>query len=305
MFYRIEERLIECTQEEAKEKKEPFVAVMTTKEWSQTQEKFQMGIDLEMELDQPCTTKAEVNYDSLTGTFSIPDRNINSDKDYQFAFALDETGIVFIDNHGKAYEMINYIRRSKRWRMPSLERFLYDFLIRIIAGDLVLLERYESQMNHLEDEILADTAEDVMSTITGIRGELLTLRTHYEQLIDLGQELQENENGFFNEDNLRYFDMFTARVSRLQDYVTTLREYTVQIRDLYQSLLSVKQNNIMKVLTVVTTVFMPLTLIVGWYGMNFRYMPELEYRYSYPILVTVCVGVVGLSLLYFKKKKWL
>ena len=189
--------------------------------------------------------------------------------------------------------------------MPSLERFLYDFLIRIIAGDLVLLERYESQMNHLEDEILADTAEDVMSTITGIRGELLTLRTHYEQLIDLGQELQENENGFFNEDNLRYFDMFTARVSRLQDYVTTLREYTVQIRDLYQSLLSVKQNNIMKVLTVVTTVFMPLTLIVGWYGMNFRYMPELEYRYSYPILVAVCVGVVGLSLLYFKKKKWL
>ena len=200
---------------------------------------------------------------------------------------------------------VNYIRRAKRWRMPSLERFLYDFLIRIIAGDLVLLERYESQMNHLEDEILADTAEDVMSTITGIRGELLTLRTHYEQLIDLGQELQENENGFFNEDNLRYFDMFTARVSRLQDYVTTLREYTVQIRDLYQSLLSVKQNNIMKVLTVVTTVFMPLTLIVGWYGMNFRYMPELEYRYSYPILVAVCVGVVGLSLLYFKKKKWL
>ena len=107
MFYRIEERLIECTQEEAREKKEPFVAVMTTKEWSQTQEKFQMGIDLEMVLDQPCTTKAEVNYDSLTGTFSIPDRNINSDKDYQFAFALDETGIVFIDNHGKAYEMIN------------------------------------------------------------------------------------------------------------------------------------------------------------------------------------------------------
>ena len=66
-----------------------------------------------------------------------------------------------------------------------------------------------------------------------------------------------------------------------------------------------KQNNIMTLLTVVTSVFMPLTLITGWYGMNFKYMPELNVPVSYPIVFVVCILIVVVSLLYFKRKKWL
>ena len=87
--------------------------------------------------------------------------------------------------------------------------------------------------------------------------------------------------------------------------VNSLLDYTSQIRDSYESRLDVKQNRIMTVLTVVTTIFMPLTLIVGWYGMNFRYMPELESRWGYPIVIAVSVLIVVLSLIFFKKKKWL
>ena len=138
-----------------------------------------------------------------------------------------------------------------------------------------------------------------------IRGNLLDLRVHYEQLIDLAQELQENENGFFREENLRYFNMFTERVIRLQATVTGQREYVTQLRDLIQSQLDERQNRIMTVLTVITSIFLPLTLIAGWYGMNFRYMPELDWRWSYPAVLVVSVLIVVFCLVLFKKKKWM
>lgn len=105
--------------------------------------------------------------------------------------------------------------------------------------------------------------------------------------------------------NLRFFELFTARVTRLQGIISTLREYTAQVRELYQSELSVKQNSIMTVLTVVTTIIMPLTLITGWYGMNFKYMPELESPFAYPVLIGVVLFIVIGGIVYFKNKKWL
>ena len=141
--------------------------------------------------------------------------------------------------------------------------------------------------------------------LNAIRGDLLDLRLHYEQLIDLGQELQENENDFFKEETLRYFQMFTERVIRLQDMVNSQRDYTAQLRDLLQAQLEVKQNTIMTVLTVITTIFLPLTLIAGWYGMNFLYMPELSWAYGYPVIIIISVLIVVGCLYLFKKKKWM
>ena len=81
-------------------------------------------------------------------------------------------------------------------------------------------------------------------------------------------------------------------------------EYTSQIREIYQQQLDVHQNIIMKFLTIVTTLFMPLTLIVGWYGMNFDYMPELRYKYSYPIVFVLSCILIAIMCIVFKKKKW-
>ena len=99
--------------------------------------------------------------------------------------------------------------------------------------------------------------------------------------------------------------MLQNRVERLRDISSSLRDYVMQIRDLNKTHLDVKQNRIMTILTVVTTIFMPLTLIAGWYGMNFRYMPELETRWGYPVVIAVSALIVIASLLFFKKKKWL
>jgi magnesium transporter len=305
MFYYIKTNLEKAEKLEIGKNKEQFVAVLTSAEWLESRENFDMGIEMDIDLDSIHSTKAEVNYDSLTGTFSIPDRKDISGPDTKFAFALDEKGIVFIDDSGFVNKVVENIISTKKWVFPSLERFIYDFLEQIVSRDQTILERLDKELDTIESNILAGEEEDPSQRVSRIRSDLRDMRVHYEQLLDLSQELEENENDFFHKENTRYFHLFTQRISRLHDLTASLREYSIQIRDLYQSQLDVKQNRIMALLTVITSIFMPLTLIAGWYGMNFKYMPELEYKAAYPITIAVSIIIVVVSLIFFKKKKWL
>ncbi len=305
MYFLIEDSLRAVSREDLKGAKSQFVAVMNSEEWQKTKDSFEMGIDIDFGMDDIFLTKAEVNYDSLTGTFAIPDRKNPSGDDLKFAFVMDEKGVVFIDDNGTAEKIINGVRHTKKWKMPSLERFLYDFLDQIVKDDLRLMENYETELDSMEQSII-DGDEDLPSgRLNDIRNDIRYLRIHYDQLMDLAAELQENENGFFEVENLRYFRLFIDRAARLHDTASSLRDYTMQLRDLYKAQLDIKQNRIMTVLTVVTTIFMPLTLIAGWYGMNFRVMPELNWEWSYPVVIAVSIAIVIGSLLFFKKKKWL
>ena len=305
-YYLLAQTIQPCTAEELHNLKNcKYIAALTTPDWEKERDRFEMGIELEPDVANIHNTKAEVNYDSMTGTFQIPDRKNIQDNDFRFAFALDERGIVFIDDSGKAEQMIEEIRRTKRWRKPSLERFLYDFLEQIIERDLAIMENYENELTQIEDAILASKGQGNLARVNEIRGDIRELLIHYEQIIDMTQEFEENENGFFSEEDLRYIHLFMNLMSRRHDSAVSLRDYTIQVRDLYNAQLEVKQNKTMTLLTVVTTIFMPLTLIVGWYGMNFRYMPELEWRLGYPIVIVVSIVIVIFCLIFFKKKKWL
>ncbi|MBQ9631217.1 MAG: hypothetical protein IJR49_06500 [Treponema sp.] len=304
MYYLIENLLRNVSQEELKNARAQYVAVLTSEEWKQTQDNFELGIDMDSDILEIYTTKVEANYDSLIGSFSIPIRNNLSGEDCKFAFALDEKGIVFIDDNGIAKNIIKTIQNTKRWKFPCLERFVYDFLEQIVKDDLRVMEKYENELDAMEQTIIETEAEFPSSRLNDIRSDIRVLRIHYEQLMDLGQELEENENNFFKQNNLRYFRLFLNRMARLHDTSTSLRDYTIQLRDLYKAHLDIKQNRIMTILTVVTTIFMPLTLIAGWYGMNFKFMPELEWRGSYPLIIAISIFIALGSLLFFKKKKW-
>ena len=304
MYYLIKEKLEKSTKNEFRKGKSQFVAVMTLEEWRNTKEDFEMGIDLDIDPKDIYSTKAIVNYDSLTGCFSIPERN-DFTKYYDFLFALDEKGIVFIDDHGYVNGIIENIKKSKKWRFPSLERFIYDFLEEIVRQDRELLEKYEKELTEMEDLISKDCGEEISDRANDIRSEIRDLRVHYEQLLDFSQELEENENNFFLHENIRYFRLFTSRIERMRDETIAVSDHAIQIRDIYKAHLDIKQNRIMTVLTIVTTVFMPLTVIAGWYGMNFQYMPELSSKLGYPIVIIISVLIVTVSLIVFKLKKWL
>ncbi len=305
MFYLIKENLIEVPKEQIKKADAQYASVLTSAQWDREKDSFDMGIDIDLETSEIHSTKAEVNYDSLTGSFLIPSRQNLSRKSEKFAFALDEKGIVFIDDSGTAETIISEIIRTRKWRMPSLERFLYDFLQQIVRSDRDLLESYDQELDAIENDIVNEKEQVGIGRVNELRGEIRDLRVHYEQLLDFCQELEENENNFFKHDNLRYFRLFSNRIERLRDSTVAISDHAAQIRDIYKSHLDIKQNRIMTVLTVVTTIFMPLTLIAGWYGMNFKFMPELDAVWGYPIVIIVSALIVAGSLLFFKKKKWL
>ena len=305
-YYLLAETVQPCSKAELLDSNSvQYAAILTTPEWERERESFDMGIELDLDARNIHNTKAEVNFDSLTGTFQIPDRENLKENEFCFAFALDEKGIVFIDDSGKAEQMVQSIRRTKRWREPSLERFLHDFLEQIVVRDLSIMERYENELNQIEDTILSSQGQGDLARVNEIRSDLRRLSVHYEQIIDMTQELEENENGFFREEKLRYIHLFMNYITRRQSSAASLRDYTMQVRDLYDAQLEVRQNRIMTLLTVVTTIFMPLTLIAGWYGMNFRYMPELEWRFGYPAVIALSVAIVAYCLILFKRKKWL
>ena len=308
-FYKLKDTITPCTPEDilstGTEKSCQYVAVLTPEEWTQSRTAFNMGIELDPAEAEVISTKAEVNYDSLTGDFLIPDRSAIGEKNWGFSYALDETGIVFIDKSGKAQEITEAIAKNSHTRKPCLERFLYEFLEYIVKDDLHLMEGMEKELDEFEDRILAEEDRLDLERINRIRSQMRELCIHYEQLIDMTQELEENENGFFKEKDLHYLHLFMNRMLRLSDIAASVRDHTAQVRDLYQTQLDVRQNRTMTLLTVVTTIFMPLTLITGWYGMNFRHMPELEYRWSYPVVFLVCLAIAIGCLVFFKKKKWL
>lgn len=281
-----------------------YVAVLTSKVWEREKEYFNMGIDIEPKMGDILVTKAEVNYDSITGTFAIPDRR-NMSHDNVFSFALDEKGIVFIDDNKTVEKIITKIQITKKWRLPSLERFLFDFLIQIISDDLRIMEHYEHELDNMELAIINDNAELASNRINDIRSDIRDLKNHYEQLIDLGEVFEENENHFFKSENIRYFRLFLNRLDRLQDTSSFIRDYTIQVRDVYTTQLDIKQNHIMSILTIVTTIFTPLMFVVGWYGMNFQFMPELHYKMAYPMVMLVCIIITVMSITFFKNKKWL
>lgn len=186
------------------------------------------------------------------------------------------------------------------------EIFLYHFLDDLIRQDRKMLENLEFHMSGLESRMMKERLDSIfINEILSLKRELMYVRNYYEQLIDVGEVLQDNETFLLPEESARLFAIYVQRTRRLSETTNYLKEYTVQLRETHDAMLDYNLNNIMKLFTVITTVFLPLTLIVGWYGMNFEYMPELHWRYGYLGIVILSLFIVGGCFVIFKKYKLL
>ena len=124
-------------------------------------------------------------------------------------------------------------------------------------------------------------------------------------MTNMGEHMQLYMNRNEIQDEEMGWERYVHRTERLHQYAAEMKEYTQQIREIYQTQITLQQNRVMNFLTVVTTIFMPLTLMTGWYGMNFVGMPELGWRYGYPAVIVLSVLIVAWLLWYFRKNKWL
>lgn len=218
----------------------------------------------------------------------------------QIIIYLDADDIFYICENGTSYEVAKRLFSHGE----TNEQALYLFFCNLFKGSTAHLEALENKIAELDDDVSSRIRDGQKEKITSMRYEILKLRRYYDQLETIFEYICDNDNELVSERSLRYFEILKSRSVKLVSQLTSLREYIMQVRESYQAQIGIEQNELMKVFTMVTSIFLPLTLIAGWYGMNVQ-MPEFGWKYGYPFVAGLSAVVCIVWLIVFKKKKWL
>ncbi len=215
--------------------------------------------------------------------------------------------ISFQEKVGDVFEPIrDRIRNAKgRIRKMGSDYLAYSLLDAVVDNYFVILEKLGEKVESIGEELIAEPTEKALHQIHSLKRELIFLRKSVWPLRELINGLQKSESSFIKESTRVYLRDVYDHTIQIIDTIESLRDTVSGMLDVYLSSISNRMNAVMKVLTIIATIFIPLTFIVGIYGMNFKYMPELEWRWGYGIVVLIMALVAVSMLLYFRKKKWL
>lgn len=249
--------------------------------------------------------KAEMLPDCIIGTLLIPDKQSPRQHILSLSFYLEKGLLVLVDDTCHIENILSIFREAELLNSPDTGSFFCRLLEYLISGDGLFLQQLEQEMAGLEEEIQQTRPDTVSPVLMQSRRRLLILNSYYQQLLDFCETMEENSNHFFTKSECQSFSINSARIERLYNHSRMLREYALQIREMYQARMDARQNHTMQLLTVVTAIFLPLTLITGWYGMNFQNMPELRTDNGYFVLIIVCLLIVAVEIWLFCKNRWL
>lgn len=200
----------------------------------------------------------------------------------------------------------DHLRTGKgRIRKMKADYLAYALIDAVVDNYFVILEKFGDKIETLETELIEQPTQKTVQKIYQLKREMIFLHNAVWPLREVVNALGKHESSLISESTAPYLRDVYDHVIHIIDSVDIYREMLSSMLDMYLSSVSNRLNEVMKVLTAISLIFMPLTFIVGVYGMNFKYMPELEWRYGYFIALfsMLCIGV--LMFLYFKRKKWL
>lgn len=266
--------------------------------------------ELEKEKNLPCFVqspqtirfcKVEKYSRYIYGTFYIPGKGTEN-KHISIAYYIFEENVILIDRTDYTKKLLGHVVEGEENKECRIDRLFYLFMDQMLEGDLEQLEHIEDKLSGLENAALGSEMKNFNQMMMGLKKEILHLYRYYGQLLNIGEKMLELE--LFAGESQESFRLLLSRIARFQEETKMFREYAVQVREVYQSQIDIRQNNIMKILTIVTTIFFPLSVIAGWYGMNFNYMPELRSVYGYPVVILVSIMVVAGEIWLLKKKKF-
>jgi len=215
--------------------------------------------------------------------------------------------ISFQETEGDIFDPIRErIRNDKgRIRKMTADYLAYSLLDSIVDNYFIIMEKLGEKIEFLEEELVTRPTTETLKTIHQLKREMIFLRRAVWPLREVVSGLERGESLLMKESTRIYLRDVYDHTIQVIDTIETFRDMVSGMLDIYLSSISNRLNAVMKVLTIIATIFMPLTFIAGIYGMNFKYMPELEWYWGYPALWLVVV-LVGVSMLiYFKKKRWL
>ena len=225
----------------------------------------------------------------------------------QVSFILGKNFVLsFQEKEGDVFDPIRErIRKSKGLiRKVKADYLAYALFDVIVDNYFTILEKIGEDIELIEDELVSNPTPQTLQTIHNLKRDTIYLRKSTWPLREVINRLDRGESPLINQSTRIYLKDVYDHTIQVIDTVETLRDMISGMLDIYLSSISNRMNEVMKTLTIFAAIFIPLTCIVGIYGMNFDFMPELGYKWSYPILLGVMFVIGGSMVLYFKKKKW-
>jgi magnesium transporter len=210
----------------------------------------------------------------------------------------------------KAGDVFNPLRERLRTgkgriRKMGADYLAYSMMDAIVDNYFVVMEKLGERFEEVEDAVVANPTTEILPTIYNLKRDMLFLRKSVWPLREAISRLQRTDSPMVSETTKIYLrDVYDHTIQVIEN-IETLRDMSASLLDTYLSSLSNRLNEVIKVLTIISTIFIPLTFMTGLYGMNFRFMPELDSPWGYPAILTLMMMIGGVMLVYFRKKGWI
>lgn len=210
----------------------------------------------------------------------------------------------------EASEILDNIKDQIKFSRGIVRKMYVDYLIYLMMDSVVdsyfyILEKIEEYIQNIEDELTSNPSSRILQSIHKLKRDLIQMQKNLWPLREVVGRLERATYRFIREQTIPYFRDLYDHVVTVIENVEMLHITLSDMLDIYFSAVSTKLNEIMKILTMIATIFMPLTFIAGIYGMNFKYMPELEMIWGYPAVLMVMSGVGLWMVFYFRRKRWI
>ncbi|MFH1692124.1 MAG: magnesium/cobalt transporter CorA [Candidatus Omnitrophota bacterium] len=238
-----------------------------------------------------------LDYNNATGEVDVE----------QVSFVLGKNFVIsFQEREGDVFNAVrDRIRNAKgRVRKEGADYLAYALIDAIVDNYFLILEKLGEKIEDLEEDLIKDTTQAALRAIHGLKREMIYLRKSVWPLREAIGNLQRSGSSLIKKSSGIYLRDVYDHTIQIIDTIETMRDMVSGMLDIYLSNMSNRMNEVMKVLTVIATIFIPLTFITGVYGMNFKHMPELDSQYGYFMVWGLMMGVAGLMFYYFKRKNW-
>ncbi len=248
------------------------------------------------------------NYIYLVLKMLYYDENEDEILDEQLSLLIGENFIIsFQERVGDVFRPVRERIRAGRTRLRQgkPDYLAYALVDAVVDNYFIILEKIGDHIEEMEIELLDNPSPETLQKIYSLKRKLISLRRSVWPLREVIGGLERADSDLIQESTLPYFRDVYDHTIQVIDTIETYRDMAAGMLDTYLSSISNRMNEVMKVLTIIATIFIPLTFIAGIYGMNFEFMPELKWHWSYPVVWIVMIIAALLMLIYFRKKRWL
>jgi magnesium transporter len=222
-------------------------------------------------------------------------------------FVGHKTVLTFQETPGDVWDPIRQRIRTagSALRKNDASFLAYSLIDAVVDEAFPILELFGDRLEDLEDRVLQNPTQDTIQEIHRIKRELLLVRRALWPMREVLQKMQRDPHECFSDVTRTYIrDVYDHAVQAI-DIVETYREMATGLTETYMTAISNRMNEIVKVLTIMGTIFIPLTFFAGVYGMNFHHFPELEWPYAYPLFWVICLGTAGGMVAWFRRRGWI